>query len=148
MSWLAVETSDVPNILKPASADLTSWIACDTVSKLKSSWDRAVYTAASFLATDLSYRECLTPFPPGFEWSDHRWTALSTGGNTPKMHWGCIWDRITQTTFGGGLGHIWLYSFSGGNSSLPWDTLKDRLLNWLLLSKRGYILIRASTGSY
>lgn len=37
-------------------------------------------------------------FPPGFrihpDWLDHKWTALSTAGNAPKMHWGHIWDQI------------------------------------------------------
>lgn len=35
-------------------------------------------------------------FLPGFrirpDWLDHKWTALSTAGNAPKMHWGHIWD--------------------------------------------------------
>ncbi len=51
MSWLALETSDVPYVLKLASGDLTSWAASDTVSRLKLSWDGAVYTAATFPAT-------------------------------------------------------------------------------------------------
>ncbi len=37
-SWLAVETSDVPYILKLASVDLTSWAAGDTVSQRESGW--------------------------------------------------------------------------------------------------------------
>ncbi len=48
MSWFAVETSDVPCILKLASNDLTSWAAGDTVSRLELSWDGPVYTAATF----------------------------------------------------------------------------------------------------
>ncbi len=44
-----------------------------------------------------------TAFPPDIiihlEWSNHKWTAWSTGGNAPRTHW----DLITQTTFGGGL---------------------------------------------
>lgn len=31
------------------------------------------------------------------------WTARSTGVNSPKMHWGHIWDPTIQTTFRGGL---------------------------------------------
>ncbi len=54
MSWLAVETSDVPFVLKLASGDLTNWAAGDTVS-----WDRAIYTAATFPATVWSHPESL-----------------------------------------------------------------------------------------
>ncbi len=48
MSWLAVETSDVPYILKLASGDLTSWISGDSVRRLKSNWDGPIYCAAAF----------------------------------------------------------------------------------------------------
>ncbi len=58
-SWLAVETSDVPYILKLASGNLTSWAAGDTVSLLESSWDGPGYTAATSPATVWSRREYL-----------------------------------------------------------------------------------------
>ncbi len=59
MSWLAVETSDVPYVLKLASGVLASWAAGDTVSRLESSWDGPVYTAATFPATVWSHQESL-----------------------------------------------------------------------------------------
>ncbi len=58
-SLLAVETSDVPFVLKLASGNLTSWAAGDAVSRLESSWDGPVYTAATFPATVWSHRESL-----------------------------------------------------------------------------------------
>lgn len=49
----------------------------------------------------------MAPFRPGLtvraEWSDHSSTALSTGVNAPKTHWGRISELIAQTTFGGAL---------------------------------------------
>ncbi len=54
-SWLAVETSDVPFVPKLASEDMTSRVAGDTVSRLKSNWDGPVYSAATFPATILSH---------------------------------------------------------------------------------------------
>lgn len=32
-------------------------------------------------------------------WSHPKWTTLNTCVKTPKWHWGCFWDPITQTTF-------------------------------------------------
>ncbi len=59
MSWLAVETSDMPYVLKLASGDLTSWAAGDAVSQLESSWDGAVYTTATLPATVWCHCESL-----------------------------------------------------------------------------------------
>ncbi len=58
-SWLAVETSDVPYLLNLTSGDLTSWLAGDIVSRLESSSDEPVYTAAPSPAPILAYCESL-----------------------------------------------------------------------------------------
>lgn len=50
---------------------------------------------------------------------DHKWTALSTVANTPKMHWVHIQDLITQTTFR----HRLQYSFSSVYVHVSWAAL-------------------------
>lgn len=51
-----------------------------------------------------SYIQAL--FRPGInihpKGSDHKWSALTTGESDTKTHWRCVWEPITQTTFGGG----------------------------------------------
>lgn len=49
------------------------------------------------------------------EWSDYKWTGV----NGSKMHRWCIWDMIAQTTFWGGLGHMWPHSFDSVNANGP-----------------------------
>lgn len=85
-------------------------------------------------------------FIPGIymslRWSDHKWTTLSTCVNAPKMHWGLIWDPITKTIYGGGLGCIWQHSLMSVNANVSWAIMKYHLLNCHPLCKVMYILIR------
>ncbi len=53
-SWLAVETRDMPYVIELASGDLTN-----TISRLESSWDGPLSTAATFPATISSPCESL-----------------------------------------------------------------------------------------
>ncbi len=75
--------------------------------------------------------------------------TLSTGGKAPQMHWGCIERRSLKTHSGVGWGtHMWPRLFSSGISNLSCAMLKDRLLSWLLLCKRTYVLIHTSVESH
>lgn len=54
-------------------------------------------------------------FPSGFkipsEWSDHKSTALNTGGNATKTRWGRIWSLILDKNDYKDIGvAIWLTS--------------------------------------
>lgn len=49
-----------------------------------------------------------------------KWTALSTGVNTPRMHWGRIWEPINQSTLRDGLVHKWPHYFSNLDSAGPY----------------------------
>ncbi len=53
-SWLVVENSDVLSVLKLASGNLTSWVACDAIS-----WVGPVYGTSTFPPTVWSCRESL-----------------------------------------------------------------------------------------
>ena len=57
-SWLAVETGDVPYVLKSATGDLTSWVADKAITQLQISWNGPVHTAATFPFKSLK-RFCL-----------------------------------------------------------------------------------------
>lgn len=47
---LAVETDAIPYVLKPATGDLTSWVAGDTISRLESSWDFSLQCSKTVLS--------------------------------------------------------------------------------------------------
>ncbi len=59
LCFLAVETNDLPYVLKLTSGSLTSWAAGDATGWLESSWDRQVYYAPTLPATVSAYRESL-----------------------------------------------------------------------------------------
>ncbi len=72
-------------------------------------------------------------FRPGInmspEWSDHKWTALSTGVNTPKTHWGCIeiWSlrphsEVVWATSGHILLAVWTLMCPGPHYALTYLT--------------------------
>ncbi len=70
IGWLAVETSDVPYILKLASDDLTSWVASDTVS-VASVMKRSCLKFSSHsleLRLQISWNKRLTQFNKPFQY--------------------------------------------------------------------------------
>lgn len=74
------------------------WKCSTSDSSRSRNWDRWMMTAQ--WASVALFRPGINICP---EWSDHQWTAVSTGGNAPKMLWGSIWEPTTLTTFRGGL---------------------------------------------
>lgn len=86
-------------------------------------------------------------FSPGIK-TRSEWTALCTGKTTLRAHW----DPITQTTFGGGLAHIWPHSYSSVYVSVSWSTLRNAYLTeWKYVLKVCLVsqkALRLSFGCY
>ena len=48
--------------------------------------------------------------PVQTSWSDHKWSAPSSGSSSLMPLFNVSWDRIPQTTCGGGAAHVWPHS--------------------------------------
>ncbi len=98
-SWLAVETSNVPFVIKLA---LTSWVTGDTVSRLESSWDGPVYTTATFCSRSCFLKSLilqLASFPDRFNatgWVFRIW--LESGGFGETYYCAVLWFWLLAAT--------------------------------------------------
>ncbi len=76
----------------------------------------------------------MTLFPPGIifrsEWSNHKWTAVSAGGNVPMQGRIEIWSPTPHAEV------VWVIGWTTwGHTCLAVGTsIQNRLLNWFLLS--------------
>lgn len=81
-SWLAVKTGDMRYVLKAATGSLTNWVADDTISRLESSWDETVHTAAAFPFTVLQRCRLVVNLWSELGWSDWQTDSpCATGKN-------------------------------------------------------------------
>ncbi len=95
-------------------------------------------------------RQSMALFRPGINmglgWSSHKWTALSTGVNAPKTHWGCTkiqllrpHSEVVWATYGHILSAVYMCPGPHWSTTYSSDFL---LISGIYATQQCYIKVR------